>query len=117
MNTLLIIGAGWVGLMLISLAVMSALGLHARSADATADEQLPPTRMSGAAPTANEVSVGLQRKPVLQACRDCLSVISGAYEDCPACGGVLAPTRELGSPRQAGEIVSGVHSPLRSSPS
>lgn len=106
MSLMLIILVVWVGVMVVSLAVMSAFGAHARRADENGDGFLA-AATSVAMPGVDmgtDVSVGLRARPVLQACRDCLSVISGGHETCPACGGTLAATRSLDGDRTPASV-------------
>jgi hypothetical protein len=86
--------------MLLFAGVMVAMGAVARHAD----EQ--DARGQGLAPAAaitgpslgGEMALADARPPVLAACRECLSVVAGSHERCPACGGPLAPTHSLDAP-------------------
>jgi hypothetical protein len=106
MSAILLIVVIWGGAMLLFVGVMVAMVRLSRHADeqqarleneaaATAVE-LPPVELGG------RVGVSVQEpRVVLQACRECLSVVTGGHETCPACGGALVPTHVLGADEPA----------------
>lgn len=104
MSLSLLVISVWFGLVLVGLAAMAVVGRHAARADSERDrlavEHGTGVAMAGAA-LGSDVSVSLGQAPVLRACRDCLSVVSGAYETCPACGGQLHATHSLDTPADA----------------
>jgi hypothetical protein len=97
---IVVIAGVWMGAMLLFAGVMVAMGAVARRAD----EQ--DARGQGAAPAASlaapsldgEIALAGAGRPVLAACRECLSVVAGSHERCPACGGPLTPTHSLDAP-------------------